>query len=309
MRTFIACMSLILVMASIGCSRELRPGGDAPQRPFNFSHIPEGGEQAPITDGTQQSGVAPDVPDGETNPDGTPIEAVDPALEALISEGRNAMTGGDWEKAIEIYLEVVARDENNMIGLYNLGYSYRRSGNYDKAVEYSARAAQADPDKLYVHQNLGYAYLGIGDTESAMAEFEDELDRHPDVADLAGVAYQLAKLKLDNGLGEEAFDAAMHAVRLAPDEPDYEALLGEVHMANGAYDQALTSFRRASELGPDDGLYRKLAGDALWELGRKDEARNSYMDAINLDASLRDQIPAERLADDSETEESADSPM
>ena len=108
MRIIIACMSLILVMASFGCSRELRPGGDAPQRPFNFSHIPESGEQVPIADGTQQSGAETEIPDDGTNPDGTPIDAVDPALEALITSGRDAMKVADWEKAIEIYLEVVA---------------------------------------------------------------------------------------------------------------------------------------------------------------------------------------------------------
>jgi len=303
------CMSVMLILVMSGCTRELGRAGETPQRPFNFERIPVDDQPAQLGDGTQVSGGETEGVNGEGAPVDPPPPSVDPALESLLNSGRNSIMEGDWEGAIEAFLEVIERDETNTIALYNLGLSYRRTGDPETAIEYARRAVESDPDRLYVHQGLGFAYLENGNVESAMIEFEEELDRHPDEKSIANVAFELAKLKLESGLNEEAFDAALKAVQLLPEDANNHAILGEVYMSNGAHEQAMESFTKAVDIGPDQAIFRKLMGDALWELDRLVEARSEYEDAIILDETMRELIPSERLDGESETVSSHDSPM
>jgi tetratricopeptide (TPR) repeat protein len=212
-----------------------------------------------------------------------------------MNQGRQAVLNRDFQAAIDAFMKVIAIEPNNVKALYNLGYSYRQTGDKDKAIEFSERAVQADPDQLYVHQNLGFAYEDADQMDKAMSEFEEELRRHPEDPNLAGIAAKLAQIYLDRDLLEEAFDAASRAVRLRPENPANHYVLARVHMRNKAYDQAIVSLEKALQLAPDSAYYRIHLGDALWEAGRKDEARKYYNEAIDIDPGVADQIDRSRL--------------
>jgi tetratricopeptide (TPR) repeat protein len=287
-------IAIILAMVLAGCSRELKQGGEEPWQPFPFDSIPQfaGQQQGQRSTGETEPVRQAEIPQAET-PESA--EGENPVVAGLLDSGREALQAGNLDLAVDYFMQVLDKDENNTAALYNLGYIYRRAGDADRAVEYASRAVESAPNRLYVHQNLGLAYEEQGNIDAAITEYEQELINHPNEPSLAGIAEKLALIYLDRGLYQEAFDAANRAVNMNPDEPEYHATLAKVHMANGAYDRAVTVLEEAVVLEPDKGEYRKLLGDALWEAGRQDEAGNAYEAAITLDPDLADEIDPERL--------------
>ncbi len=302
--TILAILSILIIS---GCTRELTSGDERPQQPFNFDRIPaltgqpgdtspvqlSNGETEPI-DGTGETAVA-DTGDG-------PVD--DPAIEALLNGGRNALIQGDLDLAIEYFESVIEQDENNIKALFNLGLTYRKKGDADKAVEFSLRAVEVDPDRLYVHQNLAFAYEAQGNEDGMIAELENELNRHPDEPSLSGIAVRLAAIYLERDLHQEAFDAAIRAVQLEPDAAFHHAMLADVHMHNAAYPQAIESYEKAVSLDPDFALHRKYLADALWAAGREDDARLEYGKALEMDPELADTIDPDRLPDNAASDDS-----
>ncbi len=302
--TIFLIITILTIPPGLACSRELTSGDATPQQPFPFDRIPAlGSPDAPeqLSAGETESIVESE---GPTEVVEQPEE--DPMIEGLLQSGRDALRQDNLPLAIEYFIEVIERDENNVAALYNCGRAYRLMGDNQKAIEYSRRAVEADTGRLYVHQNLGYAYEAAGDIDNAITEFEQELINHPDEPHLAGIADKLAQYYLQRGLHQEAFDAARRAVTLDPDQPSYHANLAAVHMSNGAYEQAVDSLEEAVVLAPDSALYRKLLGDALWGAGREDDARQEYASALTLDPDMADEIDPDRLPGNINSAPSAD---
>jgi tetratricopeptide (TPR) repeat protein len=289
----ITIAAILIILTTAGCTRELTRGGGQKIQPFSGGQA-SGMQGEPAIQG---SGAGPDGLNGKSPLEQIPDEtggSTNPTVADLMKEGRVAMEQGKFDVAIEKFTKIIELEPSNSRALYNLGYSYRQAGDIDKAIEYSRKAADADPKQLGVHQNLGYAYEKKGEMDLASAEFEKELLNHPEEPKLASLSARLAKIYLDKGLMDEAFDAANRAVKLAPKDAANHAIMAQVHMKNKAYDSAVASLQQAAALAPTDAQYRKALGDALWEAGKKDDARKVYAEAIALDPSLKDKIDAER---------------
>ncbi len=294
----ITILAIFTSMLALGCSRELRGENEEPWRPFSFDKIPVLDEPPQDAPPEVQGSVA------ETEPveSGDPEEMVvpeetelDPQVAALMDEGREALATGEYEMAVEKFTRVLENSPDNPRALYNLALAYRRIGNWDRAIEYASRAVEADPDLLFVHQNLGYAYEGQGDIDSAIGEYEREILTHPDETRLAGLSAKLAEIYISRDLHQEAFDAAIRAMNLEPDQPSHLYTLARVHQKNGAFDQAIESMQQALELAPSNVSYMVYLADILWDAERPDEAREMYGQAIELEPGLVDEIDPERL--------------
>ena len=260
---------LLSMLIAMGCTRELTRGGEG-QAPLG-TKLP-GQMSGSQTEGFQKSGAHSEgvtsTGGGEVMPDSSGGSS-NPEVNSLMNKGRIAMVQSNYEVAIQKFSKVIDIEPKNVRALYNLGNAYRKTKNADKAVEFSQKAVDADPSLLYVHENLGYAYELQGNTDKAMAQFEDELQRHPNESNLAGIAMELAGIYLQKNLLEEAFDAANKAIKLAPKDPGGYALLADVQTKNGAFDQAIASMQKAVELEPGLAEYQMILGDDLWAGGQK----------------------------------------
>jgi tetratricopeptide (TPR) repeat protein len=293
---------ILIVLTSLmayGCTREMRSGDDEAVRPWAFDSIPavSGGDGGQLSgggsEGIQGDGVIQVA--GDTRPD------EDTSIEALLDSGRAALVNGRTDTAIDYFAQVLDIDGNNTTALYNLGFIYRQLERFEEAIDYSQRAVDSDPERLYVHQNLGFAYYENGDIDQAIPEFEEELLNHREETSLTGIALKLSEIYLSQGLHDEAFNAAMHAVTLQPESANTHVALAKVHIRNGAYDQAIESVQTAITFDEESAALRIVLGDAYWIADRTDEARAAYLDAIELDPSVEDDIEPERLTESEST--------
>jgi tetratricopeptide (TPR) repeat protein len=286
--------AVLILISTLGCTRELMRGGDQKVQPFTQEQL--SGMQGEQT--IQQSGAGPDGIPAKEPFDQIADEtggSTNPEVAEFMKQGREAIQQEKFAVAIDMFTKVIAIEPKNTRALFNLGYAYRQNGDVERAIEFSRKAVEADPKQLGVHQNLGYAYEKKGDKDSAIAEFETELQNHPDEPKLASLAEKLSMMYLDKSLMDEAFDAASRAVKLAPTEAASYAILAKVHLKNKAYDPAIVALQKAVALAPKSAQYKKFLADAFWEAGKKDDAKKAYAEAIALDPSIKKIIDPERL--------------
>lgn len=84
-----------------------------------------------------------------------PAKAVDPDF----AKAEKAIEARDWDSAIGLLTQVVARDEKNADAYNYLGYAERQRGNLGIAFRHYDRALALDPKHRGVREYLGEAYL------------------------------------------------------------------------------------------------------------------------------------------------------
>lgn len=83
------------------------------------------------------------------------------------AQAEKAIEAKDWDKAIDLLTQAVARDEKNA-DIYNyLGYAERNRGNLDIAFKYYDRALALNPKHRGAHEYVGEAYLLTGNLPKA----------------------------------------------------------------------------------------------------------------------------------------------
>jgi tetratricopeptide (TPR) repeat protein len=290
-RIIISIIALAIVGSVISCSRELTAKSDEPEQPFEFQRIPVLSGAPPPANITGSESTVP-TEDG-IEPDTE--EVTQELIDSTYNQGRMALITSDNEMAVELLTRVVEWSPEHTKALYNLSMAYRHIGNIESAEIYATRAAESDPQQVYVHYNLGMIYLQEDRVDEAIDQLEQELLNHPDDQQVAEVANVLAKIYLNKGMPGEAFDAAMRAVNLNGEVPDYYITLGDVQASNSAWDLAIEAYQNAINMNPDEPLYRMKLAELLWDIGRLDDARVVYHDAIELEPGLEDEIPPARL--------------
>ena len=76
------------------------------------------------------------------------VRGQNPALEELIQEGVELHDEGEYEEAIDRYLEVLDMDSTSMLAIYELSLSYLALKDFENAVEYSTRVIDSGHEQL-----------------------------------------------------------------------------------------------------------------------------------------------------------------
>ena len=74
-------------------------------------------------------------------------------------EGKKAIEGQDWNKAVELLSKAVQTDPNNADAHNFLGYAYRKKGTYAASFEHYEQALKLNPKHKHAHEYIGEAYL------------------------------------------------------------------------------------------------------------------------------------------------------
>ncbi len=90
-----------------------------------------------------------------------PVFAVDYA------EGKKAFSSGDYQKATDIFGELLKRDSNSAALLYDLGTAYAAQGNLGLGRLYLERAGRIDPGNGNIRANLEYVSSRVDDANRA----------------------------------------------------------------------------------------------------------------------------------------------
>jgi Flp pilus assembly protein TadD len=87
----------------------------------------------------------------------------DPDYEA----GMKAISGRDYQAAVDNFKRAAARDPNNADMQNHLGYSYRKSGNLDMAFKHYNEALRLDPNHRGAHEYIGETWLLVNNLPKA----------------------------------------------------------------------------------------------------------------------------------------------
>jgi len=110
------------------------------------------------------------------------------------SQAVAAMDAGEYERALDLFGQVVAAEPDNAAAYTNIGYIHRRLQNFDLSLANYHQALAIDPEFTSAHEYIGEAYLEIDNLE--MAE------------------YHLRKLDLICLFGCQDYDDLLQAVEL-----------------------------------------------------------------------------------------------
>jgi protein O-GlcNAc transferase len=192
---------------------------------------------------------------------------------------------GNFQKAEELYKEILDVQPDNFHALHYLGALYSQLGNYDFAVKYIKSALEVDSSDSHAHYNLGIALQGKGDLDEAASAYRRSLELDALNADALvnlGIIYR------EKGQIEDAVTCLRHALELNPALAAAYNNLGIILKQKGLADEAIANFRKASHANPGSaGILLNLA-TVLQEKGLLEDAVISYKKALEISPDSAD---------------------
>jgi tetratricopeptide (TPR) repeat protein len=233
-------------------------------------------------------------------------------VEAKVNLGASLAHIGQFDEAIAIYKSVLASlKDKNMVRL-NLGLAYYKKGDLANAREQFTALHQVQPNNVQVAILLGDTEIKLGDAESASSMLEpleransensdfdyvlglamiksgrrrDGVPRLEKAAQLghSGDAYMLAGATLlDLNEFEPARRDLESALRLAPQLPGLQTMVGMARDKTGDQKAAEPAFREAIQQNPDDFEANLYLGALLYKQRHLDEAKGYLEHAVQL---------------------------
>lgn len=195
------------------------------------------------------------------------------ALNLVLEQGIGFHTGGDLERARDIYKEVLAEDEANAVALHYLGIYFFQKGEHDEALALIRQSCELDPRNAEWKNDLGNVLFAIEHYDAAIASYQSALQLSPRDHN---IWTNLGSAQIKFG----AQDAAIHSFRQAIDiMPEFvPALLnlGSVYETQGNRLESSIFQCRAFVLAPYEGKSKQMLGICFYFLGRLEEAAAMY---------------------------------
>jgi tetratricopeptide (TPR) repeat protein len=150
------------------------------------------------------------------------------------------------EQEIKVLDELIKKDGNNVVALYNRAWLYASRNDFEKAVEDYTKAIQNDKGQADIYYNRGLLYVKMKKYDLAVKDFDEAIKLNPRDADAycnrAGANSQLGKTDL-------AIRDYTEALKIRPEDADALYSRGVVHMSMGSETKAVEDFKKAARMG------------------------------------------------------------
>jgi len=145
----------------------------------------------------------------------------------------------------------------------------------DLSTRVAADLARNAPDSYQAHELNAEALELQGKWDEAAKEYQGILQRHPE---LPGIHFRLARILLSKpnpgpNMAADAKKELEQELKINPNNPSAEYLLGELARQNQQWDEAVEHFSQAAKLDPS-------FGDAFFGLGMSLVAARKFSEAI-----------------------------
>lgn len=172
--------------------------------------------ESPVTPAT-----APDAPGDTMKPEEGNLKlgrvkenvALPPEVAALAKEGALAVAGQQWEKARDLYLEMVKAVPDNALAYANLGVAEHQLGNLLAAAGNLAKSTELNPHIARNWQTLGLIHYERGELALALSCLTRAVHENPGEAESRII---LAAVVRDYGWPEAAVTELERAVEIDP---------------------------------------------------------------------------------------------
>jgi predicted aspartyl protease/Flp pilus assembly protein TadD len=196
------------------------------------------------------------------------------------NRAERALRSGDFERAEQIYREVLAKDDHDTEARLGLSRALLKQRRLQDSFDHAARVIAIDPLSSRAHALLGSAILASGDFRLSVEEFRTALTLNENEAmAVAGLAmidyYENRMIPCVLGL--------RRAASIDPNEPDYLFNLGQAAARSERYKEAADAYERFLVIAPrtDADRRARIRGliDFLRYLGQQGSLYN--LDAGN----------------------------
>lgn len=184
----------------------------------------------------------------------------------LEKEGDLLREQGEWDRAIEIYLEALELNPNFAEALAKLGSSYARVGKVTEARTAFFRAYRLAPDSAPVLYGFGKFLVSQGQLRTAEGHLRRAADLDPDLT-------QLAAVEISAGQVEQA-------LKRNPRDPKLLILKSRLSFERGDLKLSSAVLDKVNRKKLDNKLSLSLAEQLFW-LARSDEAL-SFLKRLDL---------------------------
>ena len=186
------------------------------------------------------------------------------------SRADKALRAGDFERAEQIYRELLAKNDHDTDARLGLSRALLKQRRLQDSFDHAARVIAIDPLSARAHALLGAAILAAGDFRQSIEEFRTALTLNQNeaiaIAGLAMVDY------FENRMAP-CVSGLRRAISIDPDEPDYVFNLGQAAARSERYKEAADAYERFLVIAPrtDEERRARIRGliDFLRYLGRQ----------------------------------------
>jgi len=159
----------------------------------------------------------------------------------------------DMDAALEEFR--IALDKGfDIVTNKDLGSIYGNSGELKRAAEKYRKAILDEPDNGALHADLARIYECMGDTDAALDEFSEAIDKGFDT----GIHKDLGRIYCNRGELERAAEEIRYAILDDPDDGSLHADLAKIYVQREDTAAAVEEFRKAFDKGFDTGILREL---------------------------------------------------
>jgi tetratricopeptide (TPR) repeat protein len=200
------------------------------------------------------------------------LDAVQPDAAVLYSLGLAYLRLG--KPGFRATLERLATFPEGRPALHLLqGQAFLRDQEFEKALEELQSAAKLNLDLPRLHFSTGLAHHQLGHNKEAVAAFEEEAKRSP--RDFTTMYYLADALEKDGGV-DSARERVEVALKLDPQSPEANGLLGRILFKQGKAAEAVKPLEFAAAKKPDDQEARYTLARVYQRLGRREDAAREF---------------------------------
>jgi tetratricopeptide (TPR) repeat protein len=199
-------------------------------------------------------------------------DATPPDPAALYTLGMAYLRAG--KPGLRATLERLASFPAGLPALHLLqGQAFLRDLEFEQALDELKKAEKLNADLPRLYYVLGLAHQQLGHNKEAIAAFEAELVRSPKDA---GTLYYLALALEADGNLNAAQQRIDEALKLDPQAPEANGLLGKILFKQGRAAEAVKLVEAAVDKKPNDQEQRYLLARIYQQLGRREEAAREF---------------------------------
>jgi cellulose synthase operon protein C len=201
---------------------------------------------------------------------------LDPRASRLIASA--ALQQRAPSRAIDYLKALVGKSAADAETLSLLGNAYMAAGKPELALQQFEKAAALDPSNQTFKARVAISEINSGRSEQGLAALEEVFASESGAA-IAGPTLVLTELRA--GRLKKAAEVAGSLIKLDPDNPLYQTLLGEVQTAQRDYAGAETAFRTALTRNPEFAAATRDLASLYLVTARSDDAKKVYSDLLS----------------------------
>ena len=185
----------------------------------------------------------------------------------------------DWDKAKEIYLDLIQQESYNPDNHFFLGLLYASLGDLNKARYLFEEALNLKPDHQPTLEAI-YSFLDAADTKKMGKDFLKKSIRQNQNGPIQKMA--IIREKLENELYDEAIGLAEAGLEQHPNHSGFLYLKGIGLEQNGEIEQARYSYQGALQFDPKSQDIHLALANLYYNRGQFLYAALSFKDAVTL---------------------------